>query len=226
MGEENRLRAFFASPYAAPFRWIRDAVAAACREHSVELRSVDEVVRPGADIITTMHAEIDAADFAFAVLTGLNPNVFYELGRLLQASKPTIMLIDKRHVHELPFDVRTFAVLPYWGDESAALELRRSVGDAIGKLRLALDPRTRSEHIAPETTYVIEKSTVRAGVDFENLRRVAQTMMGKSDCQTAEIKTFDTETFKGWHQSIECPCGDTILVVIDLNGEIKRVKKA
>jgi nucleoside 2-deoxyribosyltransferase len=92
----NRLKAFYASPFSEEFRWVRDAVATACREHEVELRAVDEIVIPGGNIVHAIHQEIDDCDFAFAVLTDSNPNVFYELGRLLQASKPTVLLISEK----------------------------------------------------------------------------------------------------------------------------------
>jgi nucleoside 2-deoxyribosyltransferase len=92
---EQTLRAFYASPFAPEFRWIRNAVATACREQDVELRAVDEIVSPGANIIFAIHQEINECDFALAVLTGNNPNVYYELGRLFQASKPTILLASQ-----------------------------------------------------------------------------------------------------------------------------------
>jgi len=72
----NRLKAFYASPYAEEFRWIRDSVASACREHEVDLRSVDEIMIPGGNIVHAIHQEIEECDFAFAVLTDSNPNVF------------------------------------------------------------------------------------------------------------------------------------------------------
>ena len=220
------LRAFYASPFAPEFRWIRDAVATACRQHDVQLRALDEVVHPGASIIQAIHQEIDTADFAFAVLTGDNPNVYYELGRILQASKPTIMLAEDSALSSLPFDVRTFSVLGYRRDPSTAGALTASVGDAIGRVRMALDPTTRGNTTAGHTVSAHAPSVAAVhSVDFEEIRRNAESMMGKGDCTTVDIKSYDTDSFKGWNQTIDCPCGDTLLVVIDLNGDIKRVRK-
>src|SRR5664279_5799719 len=101
------LQAFYASPFAPEFGWIRDAVARACRQYDVVLRAVDEITMPGGDIVQTIHQEIDDCDFGIAILTGSNPNVFYELGRLLQASKPTILLASRDAFASLPFDIRT-----------------------------------------------------------------------------------------------------------------------
>ena len=219
---ENRLKAFYASPYAEEFRWIRDSVASACREYEVDLRSVDEILIPGGNIVHAIHQEIEECDFAFAVLTDSNPNVFYELGRLLQASKPTVLLISKPQLSSLPFDVRAFSILSYESKEKHH-ELIASVGSAIGKIRLALDPETRSKTIEAQT--VSAKTLIVAYLDFEKIRTDAQGMLGSVDCETIEIRNFDTDSFKGWNQTLECPNGDIIVIIIDLNGDIVRVRK-
>ena len=214
------LRAFYASPFAPEFRWVRDAVAQACREHDVVLRAVDEVTVPGRNIIQSIHQEIDECDFAFAVLTGNNPNVFYELGRLLQASKPTVLLARREGFAMVPFDVRTFAVLGY--DDSDRNKLVFAIGSEIGKVRLALNPGTREQTlvaaVVSRTTHAVSQ------LDFEQIRKSAESMVGKSGCRTVDIQNHDTDSFKGWNQLIECPCGDTVVVIIDLNGDIKRVR--
>ena len=218
----NRLKAFYASPFSEEFRWLRDSVATACREHDVELRAVDEIVIPGGNIVHAIHQEIDECDFAFAVLTDSNPNVFYELGRLLQASKPTVLLISKKQLSALPFDVRAFSVLSYESQEKRH-ELMSSIGSAIGKVRLALDPETRSKSI--EAQAVSAKTLIVAYLDFEKIRSDAQGMLGADDCETVEIRNYDSDSFQGWNQILECPNGDVIVIVIDLNGDIVRVRK-
>jgi len=216
------LRAFYASPFAPEFRWVRNAVAKACREHDVELRAVDEVIKPGGNIIHAIHQEIDECDFAFVVLTGNNPNVFYELGRLFQASKPTILIASQDAFATLPFDVRTFAVLGYDSSRRDELALSTAVGNAVGKVRVALNPRTRKK--ALQAAAVSRTSHVVVQVDFEQIRKDAESMLGNTVFKTVDIQNHDTNSFKGWNQIIECPCGDTVVVIIDLNGDIKRVK--
>jgi nucleoside 2-deoxyribosyltransferase len=219
---EQTLRAFYASPFAPEFRWIRDAVATACREHDVQLRAVDEIVSPGANIIHAIHQEINDCDFAFAVLTGNNPNVYYELGRLFQASKPTVLLASQDAFAALPFDVRTFAVLAYESSRPDGAFLSTAVGNAIGKIRLALNPTTRQKALHATGVSRITNAVVQ--VDFDQIRRDAEAMVGKSGCKTVDIQNHDTDSFKGWNQVIDCPCGDSVVIVIDLNGDIKRVK--
>ena len=216
------LRAFYASPFAPEYRWVRDAVATACRQHDVQLRAIDEVVQPGANIIHAIHQEIDECDFACAVLTGNNPNVFYELGRLFQASKPTILLTSKAGIASLPFDVRTFSVLAYDGAAPDLSGVTDMVGNAIGRVRLALNPKTRGR--ALQSAAVSAASSTVLTIDFERIRQDAEKMVGKNGCKTVDIQNYDTEFFKGWNQILDCPCGDSVVIVIDLNGDIKRVR--
>ena len=218
----NTLRAFYASPFAPDYRWLREAVAMACRQQDVELRVVDEIVLPGANIIQAIHQEIDECDFSFAVLTGNNPNVYYELGRLFQASKPTILLTSKVGISSLPFDVRTFAVLAYDGKAQDINAVANLVGNAIGRVRLALDPATRGRTL--QTASVIAATSAIVSLDFEQIRQDAENRLGKSGCKTVDIQNYDTDSFKGWNQTLDCPCGDTVVIVIDLNGDIKRVR--
>ena len=175
---------------------------------------------PGANIIHAIHQEIDECDFAFAVLTGNNPNVFYELGRLFQASKPTVLLASQEAFSTLPFDVRTFAVLTYSSSLQDEIGLSVAVGNAIAKVRLALDPTTRQKTLRVASVSRLGQTVV----DFEQIRKDAEAMVGKNDCKTVDIQNHDTDSFKGWNQTIDCPCGDSVVIVIDLNGDIKRVK--
>jgi hypothetical protein len=122
----------------------------------------------------------------------------------------------------LPFDVRAFSVLSY-GVKEQHHELTVSVGNAIGKVRLALDPETRSMSIEAQT--ISAKTLIVSYLDFDKIRTDAQGMLGADDCETVEVRNYDTDSFKGWNQILECPNGDVIIIVIDLNGDIVRVRK-
>ncbi len=219
---QQTLRAFFASPFAEEHRWVREAIADACRQHNVTLRAVDEVVTLGTNIISAIHAEIDDCDFAFAVLTGNNPNVFYELGRLLQASKPTILLTRTDGMKSIPFDVRTNSILAYDQNSKDRSVLANAIGNAIGKMRMALNPLTRRR--TPNTEVLAAAASSILAIDFEEMRREAERRLGKNGCKTIDITTHDSDVFKGWNQILDCPCGDQVIIIIDLNGEIKRVR--
>lgn len=58
-----------------------------------------------------MFREILRSDLCVVVLTGLNPNVFYELAVAQSAARPVVILIEEGH--ELPFDVQDLRCVIY-----------------------------------------------------------------------------------------------------------------
>jgi hypothetical protein len=56
-------KAFQAMPYRAELRWVRNAIAAACRRLRIELVSVDEQIAVG-DVIAGIHDRFDLATSA------------------------------------------------------------------------------------------------------------------------------------------------------------------
>jgi hypothetical protein len=221
-----KYRAFYAGPFAPEYRWLRHAVADATRSLPVELRIVDEVVLPGADIVSAIHREIAAADLAIVVLTDLRPNVLYELGRLQGSGIPTILVSPKSE--PLPFDISGLATIFYDPPRHGELELSAFIGTAIQRLLtlLTLEGRERELHQPRPTPTKSGESTVLqfAPFDFEGIRRSVERQLGQADCHTIEIITVDSVTFKGWQQRLRCPMGDIILVVVDLNGQVIRIR--
>ena len=74
--------------------------------------------------------ELARADLVIALLTGNNPNVFFELGR---TQVPAILLVDS--ADSLPFDVRHHRSLTYGGPgelETLAERLRVSIIETLG----------------------------------------------------------------------------------------------
>lgn len=150
---KSQHRAFFASPFAEKYRWVRHSVAAACRGLNIELRAVDEMVAPGTNIVDAIHVEISKCSMAFVVVSGLNSNVFYELGLLHAASKPTVLLSDGETMPKLPFDIRGLMVARYDSDVRNEQDLTRVVMAAASRLvRLLDDPAARSEIILADSS--------------------------------------------------------------------------
>ena len=102
---------------------IRPAIKQAADDRNEEwtcLRS-DEIHVPGSitkEIVTSLHT----ADLVIADLTGHNPNVFYELGVVHSAGRPTIMITQQ--IQELPFDINTYRVHPYTASDDGLSKLR------------------------------------------------------------------------------------------------------
>lgn len=69
-----------------------------------------QLARPG-KISDQMYSEIFSADLCIAILTGHNPNVFYELALAQSINKPVIPLLAKGE--DLPFDVKDFRYISY-----------------------------------------------------------------------------------------------------------------
>lgn len=222
-------RAFFASPFAQEYRWIRNSVAAACRELNIELRSVDEMVMPGTSIVDAIHVEISRCSIAFVVISGLNPNVLYELGLLHAASKPTILLSDKETIPRLPFDIRGLMMVRY--DEKARNEsdLQAIVTAAAARLiRLLEEPNVRSEvvtggpAVAQPTSYPTAQLTI-SKYNFDDLKERASRAVGQRNCSTTNISEYDDGNIKGWQLKARCSGGSKMTVIIDVNGDIREI---
>jgi nucleoside 2-deoxyribosyltransferase len=221
------VKAFFASPFAREYDWVRNAVAKACRELDIELRAVDEKATPGANLVVAIHEEIEQADLAVIVLTGLNPNVMYEMGRVLQASKPAVLLADDDTFKALPFDIRAFATIKYDAKSKNETHLATVVARSLAIAKDALSHSFREQIAAgkyrsvaaPETPTAVQTMAVTT-IDFEEVRKEAQKRIGRNGCQTVDIETKDS----GWEQTLKCPGGDLIIVIIDINGDIVRIR--
>src|SRR6516164_8846630 len=94
-------KCFVISPIGVPGSQIREHaddvfdyfIKPAMEEVGIEPIRGDHLEKPGR-ITEQMFKEIAAADVCVAVLTGYNPNVFYELAVAQFARKPLIILME------------------------------------------------------------------------------------------------------------------------------------
>ncbi|MFT3910968.1 MAG: hypothetical protein QM737_16230 [Ferruginibacter sp.] len=82
----------------------------ATKKCNVEPWRSDHLDKPG-KISDQMFEALHTADLCIAILTGKNPNVFYELAVAQSANRPVIILIKKGE--DLPFDVSDFRCIAY-----------------------------------------------------------------------------------------------------------------
>lgn len=220
-------RAFLAMPFRPELRWVREAIRSAVQELGIQLRAVDELVRPGEEVVAAVRQEIRAATLAYVVLTDLNPNVMYELGLLHEASKPTILLGEPETVARLPFDIRTRLVITFEPTVSAAPDLTRAVVTATGRLLALYEPSARQQFVAtPPPPSASSFGTVQLSIsnfDWERLKNDGAKAVGRSGCTTKNISPHDDGTTKGWRLKARCTNGDVILVYVDLNGDVVAV---
>jgi len=88
----------------------RFIIEPALEKFGIEPVRSDQISEPGR-ITEQMFEEIFHADVCVVVLTGLNPNVFYELAVAQCAARPTVLLVEKGEA--LPFDVKDLRTIEY-----------------------------------------------------------------------------------------------------------------
>ena len=118
---------FIAMPFSEDFDPVyRELIAPAIRAAQLDPIRVDALI--GTDyIIHDIWRSIRGARVVIADITGLNPNVMYELGIAHAMAKPACILctVDEgeRFLDVLPFDIRMYRVIRYERKEPAgALE--------------------------------------------------------------------------------------------------------
>ncbi len=115
---DKRRRCFVISPIGeegSPVRAHADDVMEfiikpALAKYDIEGVRSDQMAESGT-ITEQMFREIVTADVCVVVLTGSNPNVFYELAVAQSAARPVVILIEKGCV--LPFDVKDLRCIQY-----------------------------------------------------------------------------------------------------------------
>lgn len=164
-----------------------------------------------ADIIPPIYT----ADIVLADLTGLNPNVMYELGIAHSFNKKTIML-TRDDLGSLPFDLKQYRAKDYsthfkkfydliayleknlQGARDGSVIFNNPVGDFMDRSKIAPEELFRKEIIRvdiPEGEMgfldflaEIEEDTENMTKDIQNMSLEMQTMSGGINECTAEIK--------------------------------------
>jgi len=111
-------RCFVISPIGADGSPIREhaddvfdyIIAPAMKECGIEPFRSDHLREPGR-ISEQMFSAILKDDLCIALLTGFNPNVFYELAIAQAAARPVIILLEKGNT--LPFDIQDLRCVYY-----------------------------------------------------------------------------------------------------------------
>jgi hypothetical protein len=108
---EKKPLAFVIMPFDSEFGEVhRDFLLPTLEEAGFEVRRADDLFDQR-NILRDIVESISGSDLIVADLTGLNPNVFYELGIAHATRRPVILLTQA--VEELPFDLRSYRVIEY-----------------------------------------------------------------------------------------------------------------
>lgn len=117
-GDAMKRRCFVISPIGSEGSEVREhadavfdyIITPAMKACEIEPVRSDHLHEPGR-ISEQMFREIRTDDLSIAVLTGRNPNVFYELALVQAAGRPVIVLLQKGEV--LPFDIKDIRCVYY-----------------------------------------------------------------------------------------------------------------
>ena len=97
----------FSEPYTDVYMSVIKSV---CAEFDITAIRADEIYGPGV-IVQDIVEQVVSAQLVIADISGVNANVYFEVGYALASKKPIILLAKKDT--ELPFDVSGFRVLFY-----------------------------------------------------------------------------------------------------------------
>lgn len=110
---------------------------------------------------------LNECDLVIANLTGLNPNVMYELAVRFCIGKPVIIIIDDKTT--LPFDVKDQRVIQYVNDSQGTIDLKDSIVKSLKKIDFSKVPSSPIHDALSEIAL------------FKNLNGEESTKEGVSD---------------------------------------------
>lgn len=124
--------AFVLMPFDSDFDGVyEDLIVSPLTEVGFEVRRADSLLNQR-NILQDVVSGIAEADLIVADVTGLNPNVMYELGLAHGLGKRTVMISQR--LEELPFDLRPYRATAYsvnFREAERLADVLRTVGRAV-----------------------------------------------------------------------------------------------
>ena len=131
--DERDFHAFVLMPFDPEFEDIySDLIARTLESEGFTVERADSSLDQENVLKDIIHG-IARAHLVVAELTGMNPNVLYELGIAHALGKPTVLLTQA--VEEVPFDLRSYRMIVYSVHYAEAKALRDRLGDIARRLR-------------------------------------------------------------------------------------------
>lgn len=142
------------------------------------------------DILADIILDLDQANLVIADLTGLNPNVMYELGIRHGFTKPTIML--SQDVNELPFDLKSHHCIEYqWMNAKDQRKLGQDLRHTLKLIRENTDTR-----FGPVHSHLGSKRLALREKEFRDVLK-------KFGALIAEIKLFEGPLKAAYDRTLE-----------------------
>jgi hypothetical protein len=135
MSTINRNTCFVIMPFGEDFdEYYKQIYKPSVEACGLKPLRADDLFRPST-IISDIWEMINSSKIMIADLSGVNPNVMYELGLAHAVAKPVILISDS--IESIPFDLRGLRILTYNKNKanwSAQLmdNLKNAIGETIG----------------------------------------------------------------------------------------------
>lgn len=204
-------------PFSPQYDDLYLTIKKACEEVGVSCIRANEIKIPG-PIINQIFDNIETADCIIAEVSEKNPNVYYEIGVAHRANKPTVLLACKESVQLLPFDIRHNRVLIY--DKNNLLSIIQPLKECLEYIR---------------TTFIENKTepTIETYLTNLNLKQKPSTILIKEiiDEVSKNFNLVDARLVEqkyskeGFILTLEDAFGERVVILLDINGIIKRMKK-
>lgn len=188
--------AFLLMPFQDGLNWLRDEIVLAAADAGIAVERADDISSPGV-IVDQVVDSIEQADLVIAVLTGHNPNVFFELGIAWRWHEP-VLVADT--AEGLPFDIRHRRVVLY-GSEGSNERLRfgpelRRTFEAVAASEVL--PRGRRIGGSQRRVAQLDLKVLEGSGKHSNKLEV----VNRGTVSMHEI-TIDFPKESGWHLSID-----------------------
>lgn len=122
--------AFVIMPFAQEFtQAYKDLIKPSIENCGINCIRADEDAQ--GNIHQQMMQKIFDADVLVADITGLNPNVFYELGVAHAISKKTVVICNGAQVNKIPFDIAPYRILSYNLNKEELMNWRNALQEEI-----------------------------------------------------------------------------------------------
>lgn len=140
-------RAFLVQSFRPEFDKVRLAVGAAASAAGFEVRRADESF-VGGRVVDFVLDELETSELVIVDLTGLNPNVMYEMGFAHGAHRPTLVISSEPAL--LPFDLRSMRFHLYEPTSEGLAALEHSLREAMHEVaaqpeRFMIRPKGRPD---------------------------------------------------------------------------------
>jgi len=168
---KERDRVFVAMPFEDEHpRILWRVIQGVCNIRGLNLRRADSSSYPDL-IVADILEEIERAEIVVADLTGLNPNVLYELGIAHVRCDSVILLCQKGQ--RLPFDLASFRVIFFdFSSIDGQVAFADRLGRTLDEIRV-IGPPTTTQSVLERTRLVIsDLQTLASRPDDELSREV------------------------------------------------------